>query len=179
MNRNDGGEEKKTKEASPGDRALDLLRRWMACEVIRAELDSEAADILGLPRGNIVIDGNVTIPIEPLPPPSPPSPPPSPPKKIKVVVQKWEETERGWGCRPDGYSIHPDEAARKRYVAAHWESMKKEFGEEAPDEYDRPNGTPYEAEVDEVEIKDDGLRYYEHEISSYPGHGGRDGWVKG
>jgi hypothetical protein len=97
------------------------------------------------------------------------------PKKIKVVVQKWEESERGWGCRPDGYSIHPDEEARKRYVAAHFKSMKEDFGEEAPDEYDRPNGTPYEAEVDEVEIEGDGRRYYE---GDYPGHGGYDGWVR-
>lgn len=34
----------------------------------------------------------------------------------QVIVQKWEESERGWGTRPDGYSIHPDDAARKRFM---------------------------------------------------------------
>jgi hypothetical protein len=106
--------------------------------------------------------------------PEAPEAPEASPKKRKVVVQKWEESERGWGCRPDGYSIHPDEAARRRYVDAYWADMP----DETPDEYSRPNGTPYEAEVD-VPIEGDGRRFFEHETKGYPGDGGKDGWVRG
>lgn len=62
----------------------------------------------------------------------------------KVVVQKWEESERGWGTRPDGYSLHPDMAALKRYIAMYWKKMP----DGVPDEYSRPYGDPYEADVD-------------------------------
>lgn len=90
---------------------------------------------------------------------------------MKVVVQKWEETERGWGSRPDGYSIHPSEEARVRYVTAYWKNMP----DDVPDEYSRPRGTPYEAEieVEVVEIQGDGLRFNDND---YPGDGGPDGW---
>ncbi len=33
-----------------------------------------------------------------------------------VVVQKWEETERGWGVRPDGFSLHLTDADRSAYI---------------------------------------------------------------
>lgn len=89
--------------------------------------------------------------------------------KRTVVVQKWEESERGWGTRPDGYSIHPDEAARERFVKAYWDDMP----DSAPDEYSRPCGTPYTAEVEGIEIEGDGKRFWDN---SYPGSGGADGW---
>jgi hypothetical protein len=91
----------------------------------------------------------------------------------RVIVQKWEESERGWGTRPDGYSIHPDEAARDRYMKAYWARQPKDV----PDEYSRPHGTPYQADVpDETAgaIKGDGTRFWDNK---YPGDGGKDGWV--
>ncbi len=33
--------------------------------------------------------------------------------KKQVVVQLWNEIEVGWGFRPDGYSLHKDEEARR------------------------------------------------------------------
>jgi hypothetical protein len=88
----------------------------------------------------------------------------------KVIVQKWEESERDWGTRPDGYSIHPDQSALDRYVKAYWDEMP----DETPDEYSRPCGTPYEAEVPEASFGGrDGLRFWENK---YPGDGGKDGW---
>lgn len=27
-------------------------------------------------------------------------------KRHGVICQKWEESERGWGTRPNGYSLH-------------------------------------------------------------------------
>lgn len=89
-----------------------------------------------------------------------------------VIVQKWEESERGWGTRPDGYSIHPTEEARERFIKAYWDRQPKE----TPDEYSRPHGTPYTAEVpaaDFEKMKGDGERFWQ---DNYPGNGGKDGW---
>ena len=88
-----------------------------------------------------------------------------------VVVQKWEESERGWGVRPDGYSLHPDIAALKRYIAAYWKKMP----DGVPDEYSRPSGTPYLADINDIDFKGQiGLRIFDNK---YPGEGGKDGWV--
>lgn len=94
----------------------------------------------------------------------------------KVIVQKWEEVERGHGTRPDGFSLHLYEEDRKSYIRAYWERVE----ELAPDldEYSRPHGTPYSAEVDDAtftEVKDSkrGTRDY----GRPPGSGGNDGWI--
>jgi len=81
---------------------------------------------------------------------------------MQVVVQKWEESERGWGVRPDGYSIHPDKAARDRYIDAYWEDMP----DSVPDEYSRPCGSPYLSTVEKVNFEGkDGIRFWEN---NYP-----------
>ena len=36
--------------------------------------------------------------------------------KNEVVVQKWEESERGWGTRPDGFSLHLTEAYIQAFI---------------------------------------------------------------
>ena len=33
----------------------------------------------------------------------------------KVFVVEWEEYEKGWGTRPDGYSVHTSPAKRDAY----------------------------------------------------------------
>lgn len=93
-----------------------------------------------------------------------------------VVVQKWEESERGWGTRPDGYSIHRHEYNRQSYISDYWNKMPRD---EVPDEYERPCGTPYEAEVSDTEYEEVcaskfGVRRYNN---NYPGSGGIDGWL--
>lgn len=92
-----------------------------------------------------------------------------------VIVQKWEESERRWGVRPDGYSIHKDKEALHRYITTYWQGMPAE----ASDTYSRPSGTPYEAEVDDDKFEmlaksRDGVLFYDN---NYPGSGGKDGWV--
>lgn len=82
---------------------------------------------------------------------------------MKVIIQRWEESERGWGVRPDGYSIHPNQAALNRYIKAYWKAMP----DGVPDEYSRPSGEPYEAEVDENDPRFDlkggyGLRIHDN-----------------
>jgi hypothetical protein len=95
----------------------------------------------------------------------------------KVVVQKWEESEKGWGTRPDGFSLHLSLGGLRRYVKEYWEGMP----DEAPDEYSRPCGTPYIAGVSQNLVRrmiteDGNLRFYEN--YEYPGSGGFDGWVR-
>jgi hypothetical protein len=66
-----------------------------------------------------------------------------------VWVQEWEESERGWGTRPDGYSIHLSEKAADDYVTEHWrsESKKRGPGGPTPDIYSRDEGNPFKAEI--------------------------------
>lgn len=95
-------------------------------------------------------------------------------EKHVVLCQKWEESERGWGTRPDGYSLHLSEASRKQFISEYWSSMP----DAVPDEYSRPDGTPYRCEVDTAVYKavkksKNGCRYY----GTPPGFGGIDGWV--
>lgn len=95
--------------------------------------------------------------------------------KKPVIVQKWEESERGWGCRPDGYSLHITEDDRKAYIKDYWDGMPEG---EAPYEYSRPDGSPYLADVDvatyeKVKRSKNGIRSFDR---NYPGSGGTDGW---
>lgn len=99
-----------------------------------------------------------------------------------VVVQKWEESERGWGVRPDGYSVHFSEEDLAKYLADHKARYLKAYGDRVPDEYDRPSGTPYRWDATDDEIahmqkgltEHNGYRTYDRK---YPGSGGTDGWV--
>ena len=56
------------------------------------------------------------------------------PKKHPVVQVSWDESERGWGIRPDGYSFHLNEEDATAYIKEYWDRMPKEV----PDEYSRP-----------------------------------------
>ncbi len=55
---------------------------------------------------------------------------------LDAILIRWVETERGWGIRPDGCTIHANEEDYKNYV--------KEYNEDLPDEvpdiYSRPDG---------------------------------------
>lgn len=75
-----------------------------------------------------------------------------------VVVQRWEESERGWGVRPDGYSIHPDIDALTQFQKEYWATMP----DETPDEYSRISGYPYYAEVDVNFDGKSGIRYWDN-----------------
>ena len=91
-----------------------------------------------------------------------------------VLCQKWEESERGWGSSPDGYSLHVDKEALAKFVDAYWKTMP----DEVPDEYSRPDGTPYWCTVDDETYQQ--LMESEHGIwkhGVYPGSGGTDGWI--
>lgn len=60
-----------------------------------------------------------------------------------VYAQRWLESERNWGTRPDGYSLHPSPDLAKQFIQAYWDKMP----DTAPDEYSRPTGTIFPVEV--------------------------------
>lgn len=68
------------------------------------------------------------------------------PKKFPVACQPWEESERGWGVRPDGYSLHKSAADVETFIREYW---AKQPPGPAPDEYRRPSGIAYMVEVDQ------------------------------
>lgn len=63
-----------------------------------------------------------------------------------IFVQNWEESERGWGIRPDGYTAHPNRAHRDAYVK--WYNAEYNNQAHAPDEYTRTSGEPIPVQVD-------------------------------
>lgn len=68
-----------------------------------------------------------------------------------VVVQEWEESEAGWGVRPDGATLHLTEASRASYVSDYWEREKKNNPSGAvPHEYTRTSGRPQVIDVDKA-----------------------------
>lgn len=70
-----------------------------------------------------------------------------------VFVQDWEESERGWGTRPDGFTLHLTMDAHKTYVEAFWKRQKARLGEATPDEYTRTCGEPRAIDVNETIYK--------------------------
>jgi hypothetical protein len=56
--------------------------------------------------------------------------------KYPVVLQKWTESERGWGQRPDGWSLHLNNTEREKYIREYWADQSDG---PAPDEYSFPN----------------------------------------
>lgn len=67
-----------------------------------------------------------------------------------VFCQPWEESEAGWGTRPDGFSLHYTIADRQKYVEEHAACLRQAYGNQVPQEYDRPDGDPYIIEVDDA-----------------------------
>lgn len=78
-----------------------------------------------------------------------------------VLAQEWIESERGWGTRPDGCSLHKDMDTRNGFIKDYWSTMP----DETPDEYSRPEGEPYKLVVpldtyNQVIGGGNGIRYY-------------------
>ena len=63
--------------------------------------------------------------------------------EVRLWLLQWEESEAGWGTRPDGYSVHADPDAARAYVAAYWARMP----ERPPAEYERPSSDLAEVRV--------------------------------
>lgn len=67
-------------------------------------------------------------------------------KKYELICQAWEESERGWGVRPDGYTLHLHEEDRKKFVAWYYRTYNNKSY--VPEEYTRTSGTPFTVVVD-------------------------------
>ena len=63
----------------------------------------------------------------------------------KVILQLWEESEKDWGIRPDGCSIHLDESLRSTYV----KDLYRDRGSDVPNIYERVLGEPIIAFVND------------------------------
>lgn len=62
-----------------------------------------------------------------------------------VFVQNWEESERGWGTRPDGFTVHISKEQWHTYVD--WYNTTFNSEKTIPDEYTRVCGKPREVQV--------------------------------
>lgn len=78
-----------------------------------------------------------------------------------VVCQAWLESERGWGSRPDGYTVHLSMADHREWIKRHDANLPTQV----PDEYSRPSGEPFLHEVSS-EIHNELL-----EVKARNGHG--------
>lgn len=84
-----------------------------------------------------------------------------------VYAIEWEESERGWGCRPDGYSFHSSAEKAKAYLAEHYSAHTGPV----PDEYSRASGGPQLVEVSPslylAVMQKGSVRLWENSLSLY------------
>ena len=66
---------------------------------------------------------------------------------MKAILQYWEESERGWGSRADGCSLHRDLASHQKYVDDVYRD--RTYHQYVPDQYDRTIGDPTAVEISE------------------------------
>lgn len=64
---------------------------------------------------------------------------------MKAYLQYWEESERNWGVKPDGCSLHIDLDSHVIYVDDIYRD--RTFHQHVPNEYDRIVGDPIEVEI--------------------------------
>lgn len=104
----------------------------------------------------------------------------------KVIwCQQLEESERGWGCRPDGYILSLTLEDSHRHLKAAMDYQRKYFEDQGiydtPDEYTRPAGEPYQCEITEQQldtISDNGVRYLSNDWPKPLYAGAKLGWQK-
>ncbi len=82
-----------------------------------------------------------------------------------ILLVEWEESERDWGTRPDGYSLHLTSTDADKYIKNYWDNMP----DETPDEYSRPIGSKLVLVsgnlYSHIEKREYGLRIFD--ISNY------------
>ena len=81
----------------------------------------------------------------------------------EIIYVAWEESERGWGTRPDGCSLHLTLADASAFEGAYWRRMP----DLVPDEYSRPSSSPRPAYVtpllyEQIEQQKNGRRLWVH-----------------
>lgn len=85
----------------------------------------------------------------------------------KVYLQYWEESERGWGVRPDGCSLHLDEASHSNYVREAYKNRDKNI---IPNEYDKVVGgiIPVKVKLDlyDMIVMDNTIRLSQNQLNN-------------
>ena len=84
----------------------------------------------------------------------------------KVLLQFWEESERGWGVRPDGCSLHMTIYDLDKYLKRVYTNRDIT---NVPDEYERTYGDPVEVYVNTLlfdKIKNNSIRLSEYEFNN-------------
>lgn len=103
-------------------------------------------------------------------------------KLEEVIYVSWEESEMGWGTRPDGFSIHLTEKDYRVFEKSYWDEMPKEV----PHEYSRPAGSPTKVRVgrdlyNKIKKTKKGMRLYNENSLVRNGElafiSKRSGWV--
>lgn len=83
-----------------------------------------------------------------------------------VILQYWEESERGWGVRPDGCSLHISNEDCSKYIKTIYDARTGNI----PDEYDRVVGDPIvvsvKSEIYDILLKNKDHRVYQHELNN-------------
>lgn len=51
----------------------------------------------------------------------------------------WEESERHFGIRPDGVTLHKDMETAQKFIDHHWLLFQERYGNTVPDAYSRPD----------------------------------------
>lgn len=64
-------------------------------------------------------------------------------KTQEVIAQEWLESERGWGQRPDGYTLHLTMEDCKKYRDEYWSKQP----DDVPECYSRECGDPFSVAV--------------------------------
>lgn len=65
-----------------------------------------------------------------------------------VIVQNWMELERGWGTRPDGFTVHASVEARNTH--AQWYHATFNASAVVPDEYTTTSGDAFPVDADDA-----------------------------
>lgn len=85
----------------------------------------------------------------------------------KCYLQRWEESERGWGVRPDGASLHINQKYHKNYIDSIYECRDSK---NIPDEYERTSGPIVEAYIEddlyERLVSKKTIRIAEHQLNN-------------
>lgn len=67
--------------------------------------------------------------------------------KNQIVIQLWEESEKGWGVRPNGCTLHTNMIECRKYIVRIYNERDSKV--EVPNEYDKICGEPLYAQVDD------------------------------
>lgn len=82
-------------------------------------------------------------------------------KKNHLVIRvEWVESERGWGIKPDGYSLHINGEDVEKFIKAYWKKMP----DAVQDVYSLPEGQTTqrvdEATYKKIKKSKHGVRFY-------------------